>query len=131
MLKKTIIFEDYNGEQRTEDHYFNLSKAELSEMELMTEGGFSKYIDKIIKAKNIPELTSTFKDIIMKSYGVKSDDGKRFIKKKELTEEFMQTEAYSELFMELITDSKAAADFMNGIIPKIEKSSIPAPAVVK
>ena len=117
MLKKIITYTDYNGVERTEPFYFNLSKAELMEMELGVTGGMTEMLDKIIAAKDAPSLMKTFKEMIMKSYGVKSDDGKRLIKSEELSIAFTQTEAYSVLFMELITDDKAAADFVNGIIP--------------
>ena len=117
MLKKIITYTDYNGIERTEPFYFNLSKAELMEMELGVTGGMTEMLDKIIAAKDAPSLMKTFKEMIMKSYGIKSDDGKRLIKSEELSIAFTQTEAYSVLFMELITDDKAAADFVNGIIP--------------
>ena len=117
LLKKIITYTDYNGVERTEPFYFNLSKAELMEMELGVTGGMTEMLDKIIDAKDAPSLMKTFKEMIMKAYGVKSDDGKRLIKSEELSIAFTQTEAYSVLFMELITDDKAAADFVNGIIP--------------
>lgn len=117
MLKKTITYTDYNGVERKEDFYFNLSKAELTEMQLGTLGGFSEMVQKIVDAKDMPRLVALFKDVIYKSYGVKSDDGRRFIKSKALSEEFAQTEAYSILYMELATDDKAAAKFINGILP--------------
>lgn len=117
MLKKTITYVDYNDVERTEDYYFNLSKAELMEMELGIAGGLSETIDKIIKTKDTPSLVKTFKELVLKAYGVKSPDGKRFIKSDELREEFSQTEAYSQLFMELATNAEAAAAFVNGIIP--------------
>lgn len=118
MIKKTISYEDYNGTKRTEDHYFNLSKAELTEMQMSKKGGFDAYLTRIINSDNTPEIMAIFKDVIVKSYGVKSDDGKRFIKSEELVNEFLQSEAYSELLMELITDAKAAGDFINGLMPK-------------
>lgn len=117
MLKKTITYVDYNDVERTEDYYFNLSKAELMEMELSIAGGLSETIDKIIKTKDTPSLVKIFKELVLKAYGVKSPDGKRFIKSDELREEFSQTEAYSQLFMELATNAEAAAAFVNGIIP--------------
>lgn len=117
MLKKTIEFTDYNGETRKEDFYFNLSKAELMEMELGTSGGFAEMLQKLVDTQDVPEIMKIFKDIIMKAYGVKSPDGKRFIKSDELSKEFTETEAYSELFMELISDADKAAEFVNGIIP--------------
>ena len=124
MLKKIITYTDYNGIERTEPFYFNLSKAELMEMELGVTGGMTEMLDKIITAKDAPSLMKTFKEMIMKAYGVKSDDGKRLIKSEELSIAFTQTEAYSVLFMELITDDKAAADFVNGIIPNEIKDKV-------
>lgn len=117
MLKKTIAYTDYNGIERKEDFYFNLSKAEIMEMELGTAGGFAEMIQKIIDAQDAPTLVKIFKDLVLKAYGEKSADGKRFIKSEELSKEFEQTEAYSNLFMELATDANAASDFVNGIIP--------------
>ena len=117
MIKKTIAYTDYDGNEREEDFYFNLSKAELTELELSTSGGLQKMIENIIKTKDIPRIIEIFKKIIMLSYGVKSPDGRRFMKSKDLTDEFMQTEAYSILFMELSTDADAAASFISGVIP--------------
>ncbi len=117
MLKKTITYTDYNGFKRTEDFYFNLSKAEIMEMELSTTGGFGDMIQKIVAAQDTPGIIKIFKDVILKAYGEKSPDGKRFIKSDEIREAFSQTEAYSELFMELSTNDVAAADFVNGIVP--------------
>ena len=118
MLKKTIKYTDYDGNEREEDFYFNLSKAEITEMELSKEGGMSEYIKKISATQNGPELIKLFKEIIIKSYGEKSLDGKRFIKNQELTEAFIQTEAYSELFVELASNADEAVKFINGIMPK-------------
>lgn len=117
MIKKTITYTDYNGTERTESFYFNLSKAEVMEMEMSTAGGMAESIQKIIDAKDAPAIIRVFKDLVLKAYGVKSDDGRRFIKSKELSEEFAQTEAYSMIFMELATDADAAAKFVNGIVP--------------
>lgn len=118
MLKKTITYKDYNDVERKEDFYFNLSKAEIMEMELGTEGGLAEMIQKIIDTKDIPQIVSLFKRLVLEAYGEKSADGKRFIKNQELRDGFAQTEAYSELFMELATDADAAAAFVNGIVPK-------------
>lgn len=117
MLKKTITYIDYNGVERTEDKYFNLSKAEIMEMELSTTGGLAEMITKIVAAQDTPALIKIFKNLILKAYGEKSPDGKRFIKSEELSTEFSQTEAYSQLFMELATNADAAAEFVNGIVP--------------
>lgn len=117
MLKKTIPYTDYNGNDRTEDFYFNLSETEITEMELSIEGGFTDYIQRIVKAKDAPSLIKNFKEIVLKAYGEKSQDGRRFVKSPELSEAFSQTEAFNKLFMELVMDDGAAADFINGIIP--------------
>ena len=129
MLKKTFTYTDFNGVERTEDHYFNLSKAELMEMELSTTGGLAEMINKIVAAQDAPAIVKIFKDLVLKAYGQKSADGRRFIKSKELSDEFSQTEAYSQLFMELATDADAAAAFVNGIVPAMDnKPAISAPA---
>ena len=117
MLKKTVTYMDYNGVERTEDFYFNLSKAEVTEMELSVEGGFSKMLEEIVKSNDNVRIIELFKEMVLKAYGEKSADGRRFIKSKELSEAFSQTEAYSEIFMELALDEKAAAAFVNGIMP--------------
>lgn len=117
MLKKTITYTDYNGVERTEDFYFNLSKAEVLEMELGVAGGLTEMIKKIIAANDTPTLIKIFKDLVLKAYGEKSADGKRFIKSPELSEAFSQTEAYSKLFLELAVNDVEAAAFVNGIIP--------------
>lgn len=117
MLKKTITYNDYNGTQRTEDFYFNLSKAEIMEMEMGTTGGLADMIQRIVAAQDAPAIIKVFKDLVLKAYGEKSADGKRFIKSEELAIAFSQTEAYSILFMELATDADAAAKFVNGIVP--------------
>ena len=117
MLKKTINYTDYNGMERTEDFYFNLNKAEVAEMELSTEGGLAEMIQKIVSSKDTPSIVKIFKDLILKAYGEKTPDGKRFVKSKELSDAFAQTEAYSELFMELATDAETASAFVNGIMP--------------
>jgi len=117
MLKKTIKYVDYNGQEREEDFYFDLSTAEITEMELSKTGGLSNTIQSIVKAKDMPSLIKLFKELIFKSYGEKSADGRIFIKSEELSIAFSQTPAYSILFMELASDDKAASAFVNGIIP--------------
>lgn len=118
MLKETIKYTDYDGNEREEDFYFNLSKAELTEMQLSAEGGLEKRIQKIVSSQNGKEIMDLFKTILLKAYGEKSDDGKRFIKNQEIRDSFEQSEAYSELFMKLVTDADFATKFMTGIIPK-------------
>lgn len=117
MVVKKIKYTDFNGVEREEEFMFNLTEAEITEMELTTDGGLSESIKRIISAQNTPQIIETFKMLILKSYGEKSADGRRFIKSEELTEAFTQTNAYSQFFMELATDDKAAIAFINGIIP--------------
>ena len=142
MLKKSITYTDYNDVERTEDYYFNLNKAELMEMEASEAGGLSGMLERIVETKDIPALSKTFKDIILKAYGEKSADGKHFIKYDDngvrLANRFAQTEAYSVLYVELLSDSGAPfVDFVNKIIPEdmrkeIEKANAEAgPKVVK
>lgn len=121
MYIKEISYEDFNGEKVTEKFYFNFTKAELATMNLEQEGGLSNYIDRITNTRDTPSLIKLFQELILKSYGVKSDDGKKFIKVKDghkLAEDFMQTDAYSEYFMMLVQNDKEAEKFINGVIPK-------------
>ena len=118
MLKKTITYLDCNEEERTEDFYFHLSDAEIAEMMLSQEGGLEQYIRRLMSTQNVPEIMDIFKKIVLKSYGRPSLDDRRFEKSKTMTEEFTQTEAYSQLFMSLAFDAKAAGEFINGIVSK-------------
>ena len=118
MYKKTVTYEDYKGNTRTEDFYFNLNKAELVELELSTKGGLTVTIDRIIAAQDNPTLFKIFKDLVSKSYGVLSDDGRKIIKNQAVLDDFMQTEAYSIIFSELATNAEAAAEFFNNVIPQ-------------
>lgn len=117
MLKLKRTYTDYNGVSRTEDFYFNLTQAEVTEMELSVDGGLVEMINRIVAAKDGKQIIALFKDIVLRSYGEKSPDGRRFIKNDELRNAFAQTEAYSDLFMELATDSQKASEFINGIVP--------------
>lgn len=117
MLKKTVKYVDYNGVERTEDFYFNLTKAEVAEMEMSVEGGFSAMLQELVKSKDNVRIVQLFKEMVLKAYGEKSQDGRRFVKSKEISEAFAQTEAYSEIFMELALNEEAAAAFVNGIMP--------------
>lgn len=117
MVVEKIKYTDFNGLEREEDFMFNLTEAEITEMELTTDGGLSDSIKKIIAAQDTPEIIKVFKMLLLKSYGEKSADGRRFVKSEKLSEEFSQTNAYSQLFMQLATDDKAAVAFINGIMP--------------
>lgn len=127
MLKKTITYTDYNGIERKEDFYFNLSKAELTEMEHGVAGGMTQMLNTIIEKKDTKEIMAMFKAIILKGYGEKSPDGKRFMKSNELSIAFSQTEAYTELFMEIATNADAATNFVNAMLPPLDKSEDKAP----
>lgn len=124
MLKKTITYIDYDGLERTEEFRFNLTKAELVDMELTTAGTFSETMKRIIAEKDIIRIAKLFKELLLKSYGVKSDDGKRFVKSQELSEAFSQTEAYSDLYIELLSNPEEAAKFFAEVAPKMEKVSV-------
>ena len=132
MLVKEIEFRDFNGNMRKEKHLFNLTQAEVMELELSTTGGLAESIQRIVEAQDAPEIIRVFKSLILKAYGEKSADGRRFIKSEELSREFSQTNAYSQLFVELATNDEAAAAFINGIVPEdmIEATNQPALALV-
>lgn len=126
MLKKSIKYVDYNGETQTDECYFNLSKSELMEIQVSEKGGFENYLTALIEEKDQKKIYNLFKEIVLMSYGQKSSDGRTFIKKKmvdgqmiRLRDEFEQTEAFSELMMELLTGGdKAISEFINKLIPK-------------
>lgn len=122
MLKKTITYIDYNGEKRSEDYMFNLSQAECMEMELSTNGGMQQLIERIVSEKDNEKIVEIFKKIILKAYGIKSPDGKYFRKSTEISKDFESTEAYSVLFMELATNSDAAAEFIRGVLPAVPEN---------
>lgn len=124
MFKKTIKYVDYKGNEREEDFYFNITKSELVEMELAQKGGMSEYLEKITKAQTKDELVLWFKKIILKAYGEKSEDGRRFMKSDEIAKAFSETEAFNQLYMELITDEKKAADFVNAIVPTFTEEEL-------
>lgn len=124
MIKKTVTYTDYNGNSRTEDFYFNLNKAEVLELELSTDGGLEAFVNKVVAEHDTRNLCSLFKSLVLKAYGVKSLDGKRFEKSQKLRDEFEQTEAYAEIFTTLATDTDAAIEFFNGIIPKVPENTI-------
>jgi len=126
MLKREIEFEDFNGVKTTEVFYFNISKPELIEMEVEYDQGFGQFLQDIVEAKNNKELIKHFKAIVLKAYGQKSEDGKRFIKSDQLREEFSQTAAYEALFMELATDDNAASNFLMAVLPKDMVAQIPS-----
>lgn len=126
MLKKTITYTDYNGLERTEDFYFNLKKAEILEMQMSTTGTLTEMIKKIIGAQDMPAIIKIFKELVLKSYGVKSADGRQFIKNDAVRAEFEQCEAYSIIFMELATNADAAAAFVNGIVPEDMRKELEA-----
>lgn len=129
MRKETITYVDFNGNERTEDFYFNLTKAEVMKMEMSTKGGLAEMINRVVQAQDQPAIIQIFEDLILKSYGIKTPDGRGFRKSKEITDEFKETEAFSQLFMKLATDADAAAKFVNGIVPADMAQQAGAPAL--
>ena len=123
MLKKTVTYTDYNGVETTEDLYFNLSQAELIDMEINYEGGLAAGIQKAVETQDTHTVMKIFKDLIVKSYGVKSPDGKRFIKSEDVVKAFTESEAYSVLFIELLQNPNAAEEFINGITPNLPQGA--------
>lgn len=117
MLKKTVKFTDYDGVEREEDLYFNFSKAEIIKLQIETPGGLAGMLERMVKAQNAPDMMKMFETILLKAYGEKSPDGKYFRKSDQISNDFKSTEAYSELFMELLTDDEKAAEFINKVIP--------------
>jgi hypothetical protein len=123
-------YEDYNGLERTEDFYFNLTKAEIAKMELSVSGGLSETLKRLVELQDQPAIIKIFEDLVLKAYGEKTPDGKRFVKTAELTAAFEQCPAYSNIFMKLAFDAKEAAKFINGVIPndmseQLNKSNTP------
>ena len=127
MIKWPIKYTDYNGEEREEDFYFNLSKAEVVEMNLEANGAYPEYLQRIVEQRDGEKLAKEFRRLILKSYGEKSPDGRRFVKSEALREEFSQTEAYSELYMQMLSDEAAIQKFITGVLPKVEASGAPVP----
>lgn len=116
MLKKTITFDDLDGNSVTEEFYFNLNKAEMVEM---SAGGFEAILQQMLDTKDMKEMLKLIKELLGKAVGKRSEDGKRFIKNQEITDDFLQSEAFSELFMELVTDDGTKAqEFFIGLMPK-------------
>ena len=124
MLKKTITYRDFDDTERTEDFYFNLTKSEITEMELGINGGLDSMLDRVIKKKDGATIIKVFKDLILKSYGEKSLDGRKFEKSEKISEDFMHTPAYDVLFMELVTDAEKAAEFVKAIMPEDMRKEI-------
>lgn len=120
MVKKTITYEDFNGEKRTEDHLFNLTKSEIVEWESSIEGGMSSWLERVASGKKVPEIIATVKEFILRSYGEKSPDGRRFCKSNERSNAFYETPAYDVMFMEFMEDPNKFVDFIKAVMPPTE-----------
>lgn len=118
MLKRDITYEDFDGQTVTETFYFNLTKTEIVELEVGYDGGLESTLRRIVNTKDTKALMKEFKRIVLMAYGVRSEDGKRFVKSDELREQFTQTAAYDALFIELATNDDAAAKFIQGVVPR-------------
>lgn len=123
MIKMPITYTDYNGEEQTEDFYFNLNKAEVMDLNFNANGSYGEYLKSILNSRDYKQMGEEFKKLILRSYGEKSPDGRRFVKTPEKTAEFEQTEAYSELYIMLATDPKMAEKFVNGVLPKVSNGA--------
>ena len=124
MIKRTVTYEDYNGEKRTETFYFHYTEAEILDMEMSEEGSFADRIQRIIDAKDKTALMKLIKKFVIDAYGVKSEDGKRFMKNDEVKAAFLECPAYSDIFMDMVTNDEIAAEFVNGVIPKTMKDRV-------
>lgn len=118
MIKKTVTYVDYNGIERTESYYFHYTEAEILDMEMSTEGGFAERIQRIIDAKDQTALMKEIKKFVLDAFGVKSEDGRRFMKSQDIKQAFVESPAYSEIWLELLSDDKMASDFVNGVVPE-------------
>lgn len=128
MYKITKKFEDFNGVEKEQDFYFNLSKADILKMELSEEGGMDKRLDRLVKTKDMKEAIKVFEGLLLMAYGVKTDDG-RFVKNDQVRAEFASSAAYSEIYFDLATNPEEAKKFVEGVVPKFEETSIPAPPI--
>ena len=124
MLKKTITYEDYDGNKRTEDSYFNLNESELTQLRLSRSGGIEKMLERIVQEQNAPEIIAMVKEIMLLAYGEKSDDGKVFLKSPEISHRFECTEAFNEIFMDICSSPEQASDFFRAILPAKLRSKI-------
>lgn len=131
MLKKTYTYTDYNGVTRTETFYFHFTEAEILDMEMSAEGGFAERVQKIIDAKDQSALMKVIKNFVIDAYGVKSDDGRRFIKNEEVKTAFVESPAFSDIFMDMVTNDELAAEFVNGVIPDTMKKRFSEIAAAK
>lgn len=122
MIKWPIKYTDYNGEEHAEDFYFNLNRAEVMELDLAANGAYGAYLQRIVEQRDGKAIAREFRNLILKSYGEKSPDGRRFIKNDELRDAFEQSAAYEELYMQLATDDKACQKFVSGVLPKVEQN---------
>lgn len=123
MIKKTIAYTDFDGNERKEDFYFHLTEAEIAEWELSVEGGLSKQLLSIMKSKDVRKIIPIYKKLLLKSYGVKSPDGRKFIKNDEVRDDFMQTQAFSDLYMKLALDAEEGSNFIKGIMPHFDEEA--------
>lgn len=121
MRKETITYTDYNNVTRTEDFFFNLNEAELTALQYGVDGGLKEMLERIVKSNDNKQIMACFHELIAKSYGEKSSDGRRFVKSKELSEAFMQTEAYNELMLRFMTDANYSAEFINDVLADVTK----------
>lgn len=121
MRKETITYTDYNNVTRTEDFFFNLNEAELTALQYGVDGGLQEMLERIVKSNDNKQIMACFHELIAKSYGEKSPDGRRFVKSKELSEAFMQTEAYNELMLRFMTDANYSAEFINDVLADVTK----------
>lgn len=118
MLKEHLVYEDFDGNKRERDFYFNLTPQEVSEMEASHKGGMSTFLSRIMGEKDETEVVKYFKEFLLMAYGKKSDDGESFVKNDQIREEFKSSMAFSELWMRFLTEEHAFENFVKGVLPK-------------
>lgn len=120
MFSDKITYEDFNGNIEVEEVFFNISKMESLELEASYPGGYATYLQQVAESEDPSEVIAAFKDIVKKAYGVKSEDGKRFIKSDEEFKKFEESPAYDEFMIKLMSEENYALDFIIGVMPSTE-----------
>lgn len=131
MFQEKITYTDYDGVERTETFYFNLSRAEITELQLTYPGGYAEHIEKVTESRDRPAIVKMFKDLIFRTYGEKSEDGRRLVKSEELSRAFIETPAYDELFMRIASDPDYATRFVAGVMPDFGNPDAKAEVIAK
>ena len=124
MLKKIVKYIDFNGNERSDTLYFNLTDVEVARLEVKFPGGLEKYINNFNAEERPDEILDLFETVLEMSYGIKSEDGRHFRKPPENTRDFMESAVYTKIFFELLSDADVAADFFKAVVFTHSKGSL-------